>query len=120
MQISIRSGSRIVCLAIGGDLLDMYWRRKFVERKAMRIDDANAVEGRKPYFPVRRLCHSLQRCKGVFEHAIRDVEYSCLYRRGWIFDPGIQVGLGNAYEATRHVKPDDMVVILHAPVNGVA
>jgi len=45
-QAQVRRG--IVCLAVGGDLLDVHRRREFVEGKVTRIDDADAVPGREP------------------------------------------------------------------------
>jgi hypothetical protein len=43
--------SSAVNLAVGGDLLDVHGRRKFVRGKASRLDDADAFEGREPKFP---------------------------------------------------------------------
>src|SRR5215831_17669738 len=106
MQISIRSGSRIVCLAIGGDLLDMYWRRKFVERKTMRINDADTVAWREPNPSIWRLCHKrwISVSYGVASHTIRSVEHLRLYDSAGISSPGIQFVLRDAHQATSHVQ----------------
>ena len=44
-----------VALAIGDDLLDVYRRRKLVEGKVTRIDDADAVPRQEPQFSIGRL-----------------------------------------------------------------
>src|SRR5262249_11677192 len=46
------SGSRSVRSVVGGDLLDVYWRRKFVEGKMARIDDADAIEECEPQLSI--------------------------------------------------------------------
>ena len=47
---------RIVGLFIGDDLLDVHRRRKFVDGKVLRIDDADAPERHEPQVAIRGFC----------------------------------------------------------------
>src|SRR5262249_26715897 len=44
----LRRRSQIVGLVVGGDLLDMHWRRKIVEEQVAGIDDADATQRDEP------------------------------------------------------------------------
>src|SRR5262249_50646970 len=53
-HVSIFVRAHRVALMICNDLLNVYRRRKFVERQMARIDNADSIHGCEPQFSIRR------------------------------------------------------------------
>src|SRR5271165_4232041 len=111
-----------VALAIGDDLLDVHRRRKLVEGKVTRIDDADAVEGCEPQFPIRGLgdTGAVTTIGRMNPDSVGTVEDRDLDRPLRIGGPRVQLGPGNAHQAAGRVQPHRMLVIFHRPVNRIA
>src|SRR5208283_2993439 len=94
-----QTGRRIVALAIGADLLDMHRRRKLVERKVTRIDDADAVPRQEPNSSIRGFGNTRAEASRVqmTPNTVRTVENGSLDRPLRIADPRVQLGPGNAH-----------------------
>src|SRR4029450_12225544 len=110
----------VVGLAVDCDLFDVHRRWDLVEWYMARIDHADAVVSDVPDSPIRSLgCILYSRNVGMGAHTVRDVEQPSLHQLRWIVDPGVQLGLGNPYQAASRIGPDEMVGVVHAPVDRV-
>ena len=118
--------SRIVGLAVGGDLLDVYRRGKLIEGKVARIDDADAVESAEPYFSIRGLgdVRGVAAGERMAPYAVGAVENGGLDRPlascRSLRRPRLQLGARNAHQAAGHVQPERMGVVFHRPMNRIA
>src|SRR5215470_6360702 len=88
----------------------------------MRIDNTDAIDCNKPNFAIRRFAQ-LRRSSGGGSRCSYPV--TGVKRRGLHFvlgiaGPSIQLGAGDTYQAASHIKPDEMIIIFHGPVNCVA
>ena len=112
----------VVGLAIGSDLLNVHRRRKSIERKVVRVDDANAATTQEPQLAIRRFCdiRAIAAGEPMTAHSVGTVENRHLDRRLWMGDPGVQLRPGNTHQTTGQIKPDRMGVIFHHPVNRIA
>src|SRR6266403_6085070 len=125
---SVCSGTRIVGLAVGGDLLDVHRRRKFVEGKVARIDDADAVPRQEQQFSIGGLGDLRAEVAGTGKDpdSIGNVENRGLDEPLRIFvfvnggDPTFQLVARDAHQAAGRVQPEGMVVVFHPPMDRIA
>ena len=112
----------VVCLAIGDDLLDVYGWRKCVERKTMRIDNADAAKRQEPQSAIRGFCdnRAIAEFHSEIPHSVGTIKDRRPDLLLWIGGPGVELSPCNAHQATGQIQPDRIGVILHHPVNHVA
>src|SRR5262249_36207471 len=111
----------IVRLAVGGDLFDVHWRRKFVERKVVRIDDADAIQRPEPQSSIRGLggLRTEAPGRGTASYSVGVVENCGLDRPPRISQPRVQLGACNAHETAGGVQPERVSVVFQCPVNPI-
>src|SRR5262249_9629037 len=92
------------------------------------IDHAYTVFSSEPYFPVRspRYPWTIAAGKTLGQHSIRAIEDRGLDRPRCVFifvyriGPGVDLGTRNAHKATRHGKPERLIVVPDHPMNRIA
>src|SRR4029077_14447914 len=101
-------------------LFNVHWRWDLVEWYMRRIDHADAIVSDIPDSAIRSLGYILyNRSVGMSAHTLRDIEQCSLHRLRWIVDPRVQLGPGDPYQATSRIDPDEMVGVVHAPLDRV-
>src|SRR5579864_8870263 len=87
-----------------------------------RVNDANAIFRQKPYLSVRGFRYSRMAVgpRDIAPDPVRVVENRGGHGPFRISDPPFQIVPGHAYQATRHIQPEEMVIVLQHPLNAVA
>ena len=113
---------QLVGVIVGGDLLNVYRRRKVVERKVTRVDDADAIVRQEPQLSIRRLgdARAVGADARMAPDSVRAVEKRDLDRPLRIGDPRVQVAACDAHEAAGHVQPERMRLVFDDPIDGIA
>ena len=116
-------GPEVVWFVVGDDLLDVHRRRQLIERKMLRIDDADAAKTQEPQFAIRGFCDNRAIAAGIpmAAHSVGTVENRT---------PGSSALDGRPRRPTQsraiRTKPQarysqtEWAVILHHPVNRIA
>ncbi len=100
----------------------MHRRRQFIEGKVTRIDDTDAVTRQEPQFAICGLGDSraVAATDRTAQHSIRTIENRGPNAPLGIDDPRVQLRPLDAHQATGHVQPKRVVVVLPSPVNAIA
>ena len=110
-------------LAVGGDLLDLYRRRDFIDDEMTRIDDLNAFPGHEPQFAIGGLRDTrtvFAGRTGAEPDAIRCIPDGRRNPALRVGDPRIYFGPRDAHQAAAHVQPQRTFVVFYGPIRSVA
>src|SRR5208283_5150226 len=113
----------LISFIIGDDLLDVDWRRQFVERKMTRIDSLHAFSRYEPQFAICGLCDGraeVGRRNRVELDAVRRIPNRRFNPTLRVGDPRVQFASRDAHQTAGRVQPERTIVVLYGPVNRVA
>src|SRR5208337_4391991 len=97
-------------------------RRKLVDGKVTRIDDADAAERQEPYFSIRGLgdARTIAGSERMAPDSVRTVENRGPDLSLWVCYPCVQLLPGNPRQAAGHVQPDGIICVFHRPMDCIA